>query len=195
MTVLTKSALPLAAAMILALSGCSTGSGASHAAGTPAATIQQPAPNASGRAKASDGSSSTSSPAASSPLHACLLVSEQDATTALGADPGASHEETQGGDFGTNSRCNYTIASGGVQVNASSIAGKALCDSNRQPNSVDVPGVGDRAFETPATGAQEATVYFLKGDTCVSITIETPASTGPPKDRVIALATTAAGRL
>jgi len=103
-------------------------------------------------------------------------------------------QETQGEDFGSNSGRNYTIASGGVQVNASSIAGKALCDSNRQPNSVDLPGVGDRAFETPATGAQEATVYFLKGDTCVSITIETPAAMGSAKDRVIALATTAAGR-
>jgi hypothetical protein len=196
MTVLAKSALPLSAAIILALSGCSSGSGssASHAGGTPTATTQQPAPKASGEATAADGSG-TASPAPSGHLHACVLVSEQDATTALGADPGTAHEETQGGDFGTNSRCNYTIASGGVQVNASSIAGKALCDSNRQPNSVDVPGVGDRAFETPATGAQEATVYFLKGDTCVSITIETPASTGPPKDRVIALATTAAGRL
>src|SRR5450432_229030 len=95
MTILTKSALPLAAAIILALSGCSTGSGASHAAGTPTATIQQPAPNASGGAKASDGSSSTSSPAAGPHLHACLLVSEQDATTALGADPGTGHEDTQ----------------------------------------------------------------------------------------------------
>ena len=197
MTVLAKSALPLSAAIILALSGCNTGSAASHAGGTPTATTQQPAPDASdasGGATASDGSG-TSSPAASGHLHACLLVSEQDATTALGADPGTGHEETQESAFGGNSNCNYQIESGGVQVRASSIAGKALCDGNRQPNSVDVPGVGDRAFETPATSAQEATVYFLKGDTCVSITIETRASMGSPKDRVIALATTAAGRL
>jgi hypothetical protein len=128
-------------------------------------------------------------------LHACLLVSEQDATTALGADPGAGHEQTQEGDFGGNSTCNYAITSAGVQVSASSIAGKALCDGNRRPNSVDVPGVGGSAFETPATSAQEATVYFLKGDTCVSITIETTASMGPPKDRGIALAKTAASRI
>ena len=194
MTVLAKSALPLSATIILALSGCNTGSAASHAGGTLTATTQQPAPDASGGATASDGSG-TSSPAASGHLHACLLVSEQDATTALGADPGTGHEETQESAFGGNSTCNYQIKSGGVQVSASSIAGKALCDGNRQPNSVDVPGVGDRAFETPATSAQEATVYFLKGDTCVSITIETPASMGSAKDRVIALATTAAGRL
>jgi len=139
--------------------------------------------------------SGTSSPAASGHLHACLLVSEQDATTALGADPGTGHEETQESALGGSGTCNYQIESGGLQVSASSVAGKALCDGNRQPNSVDVPGVGDRAFETPATSAQEATVYFLKGDTCVSITIETTASMGSPKDRVIALATTAAGRL
>lgn len=160
---------------------------------TAAATTQQPAPDASGGATASDGSGAPA-PAASSNLHACVLVSEQDATTALGADPGVGKEDTQNGDFGGNSKCNYTIASGGVQVSASSIAGKALCDGNRQPNSVDVPGVGDSAFETPATGAHEATVYYLKGDICVSITIETPASMGSAKDRVIALATTAAGR-
>jgi len=193
MTVLTKSAL-LSAAAVLALSGCSTSSGGSHAAGTPAATTQQPAPDASGAATASAGSG-TSAPAASRNLHACVLVSEQDATTALGADPGVGKEDTQNGDFGGNSRCSYTVPSAGVQVSASSIAGKALCDGNRQPNSVDVPGVGDSAFETPATSAQEATVYFLKGEVCVSITIETRASTGSPKDRVIALATTAASRV
>jgi hypothetical protein len=194
MTVLAKSAFPASAAIVLALSGCSAGSAASHAGRTPAATTQQPASDASSPATASAGSGA-SAPTASSNLHACVLVSEQDATTALGADPGVGHEDTQNGDFGGNSRCNYAVTSGGVQVSASSIAGKALCDGNRQPNSVDVPGVGDRAFETPGPDAQEATVYFLKGDICVSITIETPASMGSAKDRVIALATTAAGRL
>jgi hypothetical protein len=161
-------------------------------------TTKPPAPAASAAATqaaaatASDGSGA-SAPTASSNLHACVLVSEQDATTALGADPGVGQEDTQNGDFGGNSRCIYAITSAGVQVSASSIAGKALCDGNRRSNSVDVPGVGDSAFETPAT-SKEATVYFLKGDTCVSITIETPASMGSAKDRVIALATTAAGR-
>ena len=168
--------------------------GSSSVGGTPADTTQPPAAEASGGATTSGGTG-TSSPAASSPLHACALVSEQDATTALGTDSGTGHEETHASTYGANGTFNYTIASGGVQVRASSIAGQALCDGNRQPNSVDVPGVGDRAFETPATSAQEATVYFLKGDTCVSITIETTASTGTAKDRVIALATTAAGRL
>ena len=160
----------------------------------PPAAAASAAATQAAAATASDGSGA-SAPAASSNLHACVLVSEQDATTALGADPGVGQEDTQNGDFGGNSRCSYTVPSGGVQVSASSIAGKALCDGNRQPNSVDVPGVGDSAFETPATSAQEATVYFLKGDTCVSITIETRASTGSPKDRVIALATTAASRV
>jgi hypothetical protein len=194
MTVLTKSALLLSAAAVLALSGCSTSSGRSHAAATPTATTQQHTPNTSD-GTASDAGSSTPAPAASSPLHACVLVSEQDATSALAADPGVGKEDTQNGDFGGSSRCSYTVPSGGVQVSASSIAGKALCDGNRQPNSVNVPGVGDKAFETPATSPQEATVYFLKGDTCVSITIEASASTGSSKDLVIALAHTAAGRV
>ncbi len=192
--VLRLATLTLAAAGAVLLAACSS---SPLAGGTPTATTQQPPPDAraaSGGATASDGSG-TSSPAASGHLHACLMVSEQAARTALGADPGPGHEQTQEGAFGGNSTCNYTVASGGVQVNASSIAGAGLYDGNRQANSVDVPGVGDRAFETPAASAGETTVYFLKGDTCVSITIEIPASMGSSKDRAIALATTAARQL
>jgi hypothetical protein len=204
---LAVAAVFVAGSLLLAACSNSSPASAAHtnteaalASGTTSATAEaavSPADPASAAAtQATAAAESPTAPGASGGhLHACLLVSEQDATTALGADPGTGHEETQEGAFGGNSRCNYAITSAGVQVSASSIAGKALCDGNRQPNSVDVPGVGDRAFETPATSAQEATVYFLKGDICVSITIETPASMGSPKDRVIALATTAAGRL
>jgi hypothetical protein len=195
MTVLTKSALLLSAAAVLALSGCSTSSGGSRAATASTATTQRPAPNASGATKASDGSSS-SAPAASAPLHACVLVGEQDATTALGADPGVGKEDTQNGDFGGNSTCVYAVPAGGIQVTASSIAGKALCDGSRKSNSVDVPGIGDKAFETADTSAsREDTVYVIKGATCLIITIEAPASAGSAKPLVVALAKNAAGRV
>jgi hypothetical protein len=195
MTVLTKSALLLSAAAVLALSGCSTSSGGSRAATASTATTQRPAPNASGATKASDGSSS-SAPAASAPLHAFGLVGEQDATTALGADPGVGKEDTQNGDFGGNSTCVYAVPAGGIQVTASSIAGKALCDGSRKSNSVDVPGIGDKAFETADTSAsREDTVYVIKGATCLIITIEAPASAGSAKPLVVALAKNAAGRV
>jgi hypothetical protein len=200
MTVLTKSALLLSAAAVLALSGCSTSSGGSRAATASTATTQLPAPNASGatkasETKASDGSSS-SAPAASAPLHACVLVGEQDATTALGADPGVGKEDTQNGDFGGNSTCVYAVPAGGIQVTASSIAGKALCDGSRKSNSVDVLGIGDKAFETADTSAsREDTVYVIKGATCLIITIEAPASAGSAKPLVVALAKNAAGRV
>lgn len=201
MTVLPKSALPLsaAAAILLALSGCNTGSATSHAGGTPAATSQPPSPTASdatSQATASDGVTTTPE-ATSGTEHACALVTQQEATTALGTDPGPGQESTTG----TVGNCVYGAASSVVRVSVDPVPGKAAYDNARStvtsanPASVvDVPGVGDGAFETPS-GASEATVYFYKGDTYVEITLGVAAATGPPKDQVIALATTAAGRV
>ncbi len=58
---------------------------------------------------------------------------------------------------------------------------------------VDVPGVGDRAFEAPS-GASQTSIYFVKGQTEVSIDLAVPAG-APPKDKAVALATAAAGRV
>jgi len=57
-----------------------------------------------------------------------------------------------------------------------------------------IVGVGDGAFEI-TTSASQVTVYFYKGGTFVSITLGAAATTAPPKDQVIALATTAASRV
>ena len=76
--------------------------------------------------------------------------------------------------------------------------GKATYDGARSsyPSSqvTDVPGVGDGAFEI-VTSDSQVTVYLYKGGTSVSITLNTAATTGPPKDQGIALARSAAGRL
>jgi len=53
---------------------------------------------------------------------------------------------------------------------------------------------GAAAFEI-TTGASQVTVYLHKGATFVSIKPDTGATTGLPKDEVIALATAAADRV
>ena len=76
--------------------------------------------------------------------------------------------------------------------------GKAVYDGDRSSypsaSATDVPGVGDGAFEI-TTSASQVTVYFYKRGTFVSLTLGTAATTGPPKDQVVALATAAASRV
>jgi hypothetical protein len=196
MSVLPKFALPLAAAsaIILAVSGCQAGS-AANAAGTG----QPPAP-ASGAptSQATTAAGSATTPAASGGnQHPCSVITEQEATTALGADPGPG-QETPPGAAGLGT-CVYGAQSSVVRlsVDASGV-GKAIYDGDRSSypsaSTTDVPGVGDGAFEI-TTSASQVTVYLYKGGTFVSITLGTAATTGPPKDQVIALATTAASRV
>jgi hypothetical protein len=196
MSALPKFALPLtaASAIILAVSGCQAGS-ASSAAGTG----QPPAPAASAPAsQATTAAGSTTTPAASGGNgHPCSVVTEQEASTALGADPGPGQESPPGAaGLGT---CVYGAGSSVVRlsVDASGV-GKAIYDGDRSSypsaSATDVPGVGDGAFEI-TTSASQVTVYFYKGGTFVSITLGTAATTGPPKDQVIALAAAAAGRV
>jgi hypothetical protein len=189
MSTLPKFALPLtaASAIILAVSGCQAGS-ASNAASAPTS-------------QATTAAGSTTTPAVSGGnQHPCSVVTEQEASTALGADPGPGQESPPGvAGLGT---CVYGAGFSVVRVSVdTSGVGKAIYDNDRSTVMgdnpalvVDVPGVGDGAFETP-NGASQATVYLYKGGTFVSITLDTAATTGPPKNQVIVLATTAAGRV
>ena len=190
MTALPKLALPLtaAAAIILALSGCRAGAPTSQAT-TAAGSATTPAAGSATTPAASGGND-----------HPCSVVTEQEASTALGADPGPG-QETPSGVTGVGT-CVYGAGSSVVRVIVdASGAGKAIYDGDRSTVVginpalvVDVAGVGDGAFETPS-GASEATVYLYKDTTFVEITLGTAATTGPPKDQAIALATTAAGRV
>src|SRR5664279_3912386 len=102
----------LAAGLLLAT--CSKSTPAAHttsAVQTTAAATDAPSVAATNAASAK-ATPPAASPAASGHLHACLLVSEQDATTALGADPGTGREETQESAFGASGTCNYRIESG-----------------------------------------------------------------------------------
>jgi hypothetical protein len=200
MTALPKSALPLttAAVLILAVSGCHAGVSASGSGGT----SQSPAPAASSpTSQATTAAGSTTTPGASGGNdHPCSVVTEQEASTALGADPGPG-QETPPGAAGAG-QCVYGAGPSVVRVTVdASGVGKAIYDGDRSTVTginpalvVDVTGVGNGAFETPS-GATEATVYLYKGNTFVEITLGTTTTTGPPKDQVIALATTAAGRV
>jgi hypothetical protein len=193
MPVLPNFTLPVAAAaaIVLAVTGCqASGSAGSSQPPAPAAS----APSSQGTAAAG----SPTTPAASGGNdHPCLVVTEQEATTALGADPGPGQETPPGaGGLGT---CVYGAGSSVVRLSVdTSGVGKAIYDSDRSSypsaSTTDVPGVGDGAFEIATIGSQ-VTVYFYKGGTFVSITLGTAATTGPPKDQVIALATAAAGRV
>ncbi len=191
MSVLPKFALPVAAAVVLAVSGCqAAGSAGANQPPVPAAA----APSGQG----ASASGSTTTPAGSGNKdHPCSVITEQEASTALGADPGPGQETPPGvGGLGT---CVYGAGSSVVRlsVDASGV-GKAIYDGDRSSypsgSTTDVPGVGDGAFEITTSGSQR-TVYFYKGSTFVSITLGTDATTGPSKDQVVVLATAAAGRV
>ena len=197
MTALLKSVLPLtaAAAIILAVSGCQAGVPSSGSAGTG----QPPAPAANAPiSQATTAAGSTTTPAASGGNgHPCSVVTEQEAATALGADPGPG-QETPPGATGVGT-CVYGAGSSVVRVTVdASGVGKAVYDGDRSSypsaSATDVPGVGDGAFEI-TTSASQVTVYFYKRGTFVSLTLGTAATTGPPKDQVVALATAAASRV
>jgi hypothetical protein len=130
--------------------------------------------------------------------HACSLVTEQEASTALGADPGPG-QETSSAVPGVGNCVYGRLVGPGVRVSVdTSGVGKAIYEGARSsyPSSqvTDVPHVGDGAFEI-VTSDSQVTVYLYKGGTSASITLTTAATTGPPKDQGIALAKTAADRI
>jgi hypothetical protein len=162
-------------------------------------TTKPPATAASAAAtQAATAAGSTTTPGASGGnQHPCSVITEQEATTALGADPGPGQESPPGvGGLGV---CVYGAGSSVVRLSVDgSGVGKAIYDGDRSSypsaSTTDVPGVGDGAFEIATIGSQ-VTVYFYKGGTFVSITLGTAATTAPLKDKVVALATNAAGRV
>lgn len=182
----------VAVGILLALSGCSGGGAASVAAGTGQSTP----------AVGEDPSQSpgvADSPAPAGIPHPCLLLTEQEVTAALGADPGPGQESPPGvTGVGT---CIYGSASFVVRLSVdSSGAGKAVYDGFRTSATaanaasvVDVPGIGDAAFETPS-GASQTTIYLYKSGTFIEITLGTATGT-PPKDQTTVLATAAVGRV
>ncbi len=169
----TLAAAVLGLAAVLLVAGCSTGPQAGPAA----------APSGSATAQAS------AKPAAHGAADACTIVTEQDATAVLGADPGPGVPDSQSG----VTACTYGTAPSMVSVHVSP-AGKAEFDQmHGQPiegaTPVDLTGIGDGAFGV--FQAPVASVAFYRGSSYVSIVIYADGS----QDRAVALATAAASRL
>jgi hypothetical protein len=164
MTGTPASRVLLAAAGCLLLASCGTAkSTTAPAAANPAAT------SAAARAAAT---SSAAAPADASmaattgggAITACRLITEQDASGALGR---AAGQGTAGGSAAL-SECIYDQGALIVSVRADS---KAFYDKSRASalakGASDVPGVGDSAFK--AGPDNFCTLLFVKGTTIVSI--------------------------
>jgi hypothetical protein len=133
--------------------------------------------------------STTSAAAQSSTANACALITEHDATTAFGADPGPG-EAAPG-------HCIYASGASSMNITVRSIPdGAASFDRLRTAtgsHAVDVPDVGDGAFgmfEGPI-----AVVNFYKGDTLVAVELAMTGATTSSQDQTTALAKIAAGQI
>ncbi len=194
----TIAAAAIGLAGCLALAGCGGGSPSSKGP-APASHAPSGATSAAAAAPASTGaaSGSASAPAvAAGASTACALVTENDAATALGADPGpGSKFESHG-----STQCQYgdaqTIM---VLVNLTPAHGKLAYDRmhggptpDKRVTVADVAGVGDRAFAI--TGPHTAGIYFNSGDSLVLVSVMGRTATAP-EPQAVAMAKTAAGRI
>jgi hypothetical protein len=150
----TKTTL-LAAAGCLLLAGCGPAKTSATAAGTTSAATSSAAPPAATTGAEPDGASG---------LTACQLITEQDASAALGTKVGPG---TPGGTAAL-SECIYDGGSLIVGMKADS---KAMYDKSHTSaiakGATEVPGVGDGAFE--AGTDHNSTLLCVKGTTLVSI--------------------------
>ena len=150
----TKRAM-FAAVGCLILASCGTAKPSAAPAGTnPAVTTSVAAPAAKPAAVTNGGSGMT----------ACGLITERDASAALGR---AAGQGTAGG-TATLSECIYDQGSLIVSMKTDS---KAFYETSRAQAKAkgvpDLPGIGDSAFK--AGTDQYCTLLFLKGTTLVSI--------------------------
>jgi hypothetical protein len=120
---------------------------------------------------------------------ACALITEADATTALGADPGPG-EKAPG-------HCIYAAGAASMNIDVRSLPDGAASFNNLRTASgshaVNVPDVGDGAFgifEGPI-----GVVNFYKGDTLVAVELATGGAGTTSQDQTTALAKIAAGRV
>ncbi|MDQ1724706.1 MAG: hypothetical protein QOG52_1734 [Frankiaceae bacterium] len=124
---------------------------------------------------------------------ACALITQAEAATALGADPGPGEATAAA----PATSCLYGQSPSLVTVNLIPINGKATLGhmTAQAPAGTltSIPGVGDSAF-TFAAGPS-ASVWFVKGDAMVAIGVIASAAPGTSSARALTLAKLAAGRL
>ncbi|MDQ1545125.1 MAG: hypothetical protein QOH69_29 [Actinomycetota bacterium] len=163
--------------------------------GCAAATVPGAAPSSSAKSGSGSSAAPVSKVDASDP---CALVTEAEATTALGADPGAGISSTQGSanycTYGTYPR-SVLIASTPTDGKTTYDATKALRGSNN--DAVTIQGLGTEAFKDTGPNNGGADVFFYQGDAYVSVTMVTAdgAQASSPDPLALAMAKAAAGRL
>lgn len=167
----------------LLLAGC--GAAQQSTAGTGGARPAAPATVPSSTANAA----ATSRPAAAAGgggLTACGLITEQEATTAIGSTVGP-------GTAGGTAALSECIYGDGALIVSMRTDSKAFYETSqtaaRARGATNVPGLGDGAFEAGA--GQVTTLLFLKGTTIVSIILSAPGA----KDAAVTVAKIAAAKL
>ena len=204
---IAAAALTIAA---LLLAGCSSGSatGKSNAANLPSqsasaevATTAASSTSQAATAVASSVGSSSTTTSSADPVGAlpaaCRLITENDVSAAMGADPGSGRPFSSHG----STQCQYgSYQKQFVLVNLNPTRGRAAFDlmhnnpklHNAKLHAVDVSGVGDRALGISGPGT--SSIYFNKGDALVviSVAIRTAPS---PNAQALSLAKIAASRL
>jgi hypothetical protein len=169
--------IPIAAAGGVLLAGCGPAKPSSTAAGAGPAAVST-ASNASVAGPVGAGNAGS--------LNACGLITEQDASTAMGEAAGA-------GKAGGGPALSECIFGDSALVVGMKKDGKALYDKSyadaRSKGATDLPGIGDGAFEGGTD--QQCTLLLLKGTTIVSILLAAPGA----QSAAVTLAKIAASKL
>ena len=193
-----SAALAMTGCLLLAACG-SSAPAAGAPTGVPAVQTRAGASTPATSVAPTDPASTGATPLAASTAggKACSLVTEADATTALGTDPGPG---TGSISAHGSSQCHYgTLGRTLVLVNITPTQDKLVYDTMRTASGkaglsvVDVAGVGDAAFEVDVHGS--AGIYFRKGDALVVVSVVFYLAASPPTDQVRALAKLVAGRI
>jgi hypothetical protein len=133
--------------------------------------------------------STSSSTGQASAASACALITEHDATAALGADPGPG-EESPG-------HCIYAAGAASMNIIVQSLPDGAASFGRLRTaqgsHAVDVSDVGDGAFGT--FDGPIAVVNFYKGNTMVAVELALTGASTSSQNQTTALAKIAAGRI
>lgn len=148
------------------------------------------------RTTPSSASTQTSAPASTqggSAADACALITEQEATTALGHDPGRGIPQA----LPVGSACLFQSGTALLEVSVRS-GDRAQFDATRAgvqaQDLQDVTGVGDAAF-VATTNIHAGVLVLLKNSVLVQITFASAASLTAPANTLTTLGRAAAGRM
>ena len=170
-------------AICLGLVGCSAATSAATASTSPATSGSGPSAAPVAKGDAAD---------------PCALVTETDATAALGTDPGPGVSSK----LGSANLCTYGAYPRTVLVASTPNDGKTSYDASKalrgsSNGAVTIPGLGTEAFKDSGPNNGGADVFFYQGDAYVSVTLVTAdgAQASSPDPLALAMAKAAAGRL